>query len=391
VSDVIVRCTARVAQGLKLGRLGDTPQARDDWYLNTITVARRRVVLAVHTDTLFPIVAAGVSLAQLRDLPGWLAGQVAEALADEGLPATQLGSLDTQHALLVRTASKKILGQLNQLALEVEWAVQDNGGWDALELLELNRSLRRSLRGRDGGYVVPLELASQRQVNAAHDALLAQFSSQLHGATAEELHELAGTILGIAADRPPRQAPASASASTASMVEVLHLEAAVEGADPPITRQLEVPSTLTLEQLHHLLQRAFGWLDYHLYRFARGSSIWGGEGTELYLCDFDLAEADPDDPPGRRLRTTRLSTIFNALGDEARYLYDYGDHWELTLTLTGLGEGPSTRAAITGGHGSAPPDDCGGIHNWNDERPTDDKFHVATNSVAVRQLRRRRT
>lgn len=388
---MIVRCTARVAQGLKRGRLGDTPQTRDDWYVHTITVARRRVVLAIHTDTLFPIVAAGASLAQLRDLPGWLAAQVREALADEGLPATRLGSLDTEHALLVRTVSKNILGQLNQLALDVEWAVQDNGGWDGLDMVELNRALRRSLRGRDGGFVVPLELASQRQVNAAHDLLLAQFTSQLHGGTAEELRGLAGTILGIAADRPPNQAGAAARASTASMVEVLHLEASIEGADPPITRQLEVPSTLTLEQLHHLLQRTFGWLDYHLYRFARGSSIWGGEGAELYLCDFDLAEAEPDDPPGTPLRHTRLSTLFHAPGDQVRYLYDYGDHWELTLTLTELGQGPRTRAAITGGKGSAPPDDCGGIHNWNDERPADDTFHVATSSVAVRQLQRRRS
>lgn len=390
MSPVIVRCTARVAQALKLGRLSDTPQSRDDWYVNTVTIARRRVVLAIHADTLFPIVAVGLSLAQLRDLPGWLAAQVSHALEDEGLPTTQLGSLDTQHALLVRTASKRILGHLNQLAMEVEWAVQEHGGWDEVDLLELNRALRRSLRGRDGGYVVPLELASLREVNATHDALLAQFTSHLQGATVDELRGLAGTILGSAADRPNHRAQTASRAPTSPLVDVFHLEASIDGADPPITRQLEIPSKVTLEQLHHLLQRAFGWLDYHLYRFARGSSIWGGEGVQLYLCDFDLAEAELDEPPGTPLRRTRLDTVFHTLGDEVRYLYDYGDHWELTLTLIGHERGSGTRAAVTGGQGIAPPDDCGGIHNWNEERPPDDNLVVASSSVATRSLQRRR-
>ena len=46
---MIVRCTARVAQGLKLGRLGDTPQARDDWYVNTVTVEEIVDTLAPHS------------------------------------------------------------------------------------------------------------------------------------------------------------------------------------------------------------------------------------------------------------------------------------------------------------------------------------------------------
>jgi hypothetical protein len=82
--------------------------------------------------------------------------------------------------------------------------------------------------------------------------------------------------------------------------------------------------------------------------------------------------------------------VFHTLGDEVRYLYDYGDHWELTLTLIGHERGSGTRAAVTGGQGIAPPDDCGGIHNWNEERPPDDNLVVASSSVATRSLQRRR-
>ena len=370
---MIVRCTAKVSQLLKLGRLGDVPSGADDWYVNVVTVARRRVIVAVHADTLFPVVAVGASSAQLRDLPGWLAAQVTAALADEGLPLTQLGSLGGEHAVLARTASKKVLGHLNQIAFEVEHALLSGGGWDGLEVCELNRWLRRSLRSREGTYVVPLELAEQRVVNPANDAFLAQFKAGLQGADPDQLRELTGALLGLA------------GVGAESHAQTALLTASIRDAVPPITRDVEVPVNLTLEQLHHLLQRAFGWTDSHLYLFAVGDNPWEGE---LYLCDFDIDEADDDLPTGAPLRATRVREVFDQVGDELLYLYDYGDHWEVILTLTAWGEGSRDRAANTGGEGQGPPDDCGGIHSWNEERPDHSSFRVATRSVAVRTLQR---
>lgn len=365
-----------MTQALKLGRLGDAPQGRDDWYVNTVTIARRKVVLAVHADTYFPVVAVGVSVSELRDLPSWLARQVEAALADECLPPTRLGSLDVGHALLVRTASKKVLGQLSQLALEVEHVVGVGGGWDGVDMLELNRAMRRSLRGRDGGYVVPLELAEQRVVDPAADALLAEFTTRLHGMSPVELRETTAAVLALVGATDPVAAGA---------VSTLHLTASIDDAVPPITRTLEAPVTLTLEQLHHVLQRAFGWQDSHLYRFAVGDSPWDGE---LFLCDFDVAEADFDSPPGTPMRTVRLGSVFEQVGDRLLYLYDYGDHWQLTLTLEAWSEGPRSRVAITGGVGMGPPDDGGGIHVWNQNRPDERDFVVGTSTLSVRSLKR---
>jgi hypothetical protein len=298
---------------------------------------------------------------------------VTTALADEGLPLTQLGPLGGEHAVLARTASKKILGHLNQIAVEVEHAVLSDGGWDGLNVLELNRWLRRSLRTREGTYVVPLELAEQRVVNPANDAFVAQFKAGLRGADPDQLRELTRALLGLA------------GVGTESHAQTALLTTSIRDAEPPITRDLEVPVSLTLEQLHHLLQRAFGWTDSHLYRFAAGDNPWEGE---LFLCDFDMNEADDDLPGGAPLRATRIREVFDQVGDELLYLYDYGDHWEVTLTLTAWSEGPRDRAAVVGGKGQAPPDDCGGIHTWNEERSDDATFRVATKSLSVRALKR---
>ena len=42
------------------------------------------------------------------------------------------------------------------------------------------------------------------------------------------------------------------------------------GSDPPIWREIEVPTSMTLKQLHAVVQAAMGWEDAHLWEFAVG-------------------------------------------------------------------------------------------------------------------------
>jgi hypothetical protein len=379
---VIIRCTSKVTQLLKLGRLPDTPQDDDDWYVNVATVARRRVVLAVHADTLFPIVAVGASTKDLRDLPAWLACEIEAALRDEGLGEHQLGSLAAEHAVLARTSSRKVLGHLTQLAFDVEYAVTSAGGWDREDLDELNRGLRRHLRSRDKGYFIPLEAARERTVNPRHEALLAQFKAGLVGTSPEELRSLATVLLSAAGAVNARSA-----AQEPSDVTVLQLSASLDDAGPMITRTLEVPADLDLERFHRLLQRAFGWEDYHLYRYARGGSVWDRE-SQLFLCDLDIQESEGHGTP---VRQAKLAQLLTTPGDQLHYLYDYGDSWHVTITLDSVTTGPRDVARIIGGTGTAPPEDVGGIDTWNEVRDQLPGSHVPHEvTINVRTLSRRR-
>ncbi|MGM0366609.1 MAG: plasmid pRiA4b ORF-3 family protein [Actinomycetota bacterium] len=42
---------------------------------------------------------------------------------------------------------------------------------------------------------------------------------------------------------------------------------------PAIWRRLSVPGKITFSQLHQIIQAAFGWLDYHLYKFKVGNTL----------------------------------------------------------------------------------------------------------------------
>ena len=128
--------------------------------------------------------------------------------------------------------------------------------------------------------------------------------------------------------------------------------------DPPIWRRLELSSDLRLDEVHRVLQGAFGWLDMHLHRFALGPSVWD-EDAQLFLCPSDVEEGDDEGVPEQQVR---LGEVIADVGDKLLYVYDYGDEWSLELKLEAvLDRVPdSPRARCVDGGRAGPPEDSGG-------------------------------
>jgi Plasmid pRiA4b ORF-3-like protein len=55
-------------------------------------------------------------------------------------------------------------------------------------------------------------------------------------------------------------------------------------AHPPIWRQIQVRSDITLGKLHRILQAVMGWTDTHLHQFAiRGKQYWIPDEGDMAL------------------------------------------------------------------------------------------------------------
>jgi hypothetical protein len=101
--------------------------------------------------------------------------------------------------------------------------------------------------------------------------------------------------------------------------EIYQIKVTLLGTNPPIWRRLLVPADLTLEQLHHVLQRAMGWEDCHMHEFRIGQQRFG--------------KPDPSEKlfGGSRTASERSAVLFSVLGrvgTKAVYTYDFGDSWE---------------------------------------------------------------
>lgn len=148
---------------------------------------------------------------------------------------------------------------------------------------------------------------------------------------------------------------------------------------PPVWRRLQLPSTLMLDELHDALQVVFEWDDSHLHRFGLGTSAWDHDG-EHFLCPFSVEDGEPEGVPTHEVR---VDEVLAGPGDRLFYTYDFGDSWNHRLVVESVGE-PVEQVRCTGGRGAAPPEDSGGMWDWDASAAP--PFDVAAAQAALERL-----
>ena len=64
-----------------------------------------------------------------------------------------------------------------------------------------------------------------------------------------------------------------------SLNEIATVRIELRRSDPLIWRQVEVPTSITLNVPHDIIQAVMGWFDYHLWEFTIGKQKYGLSGT----------------------------------------------------------------------------------------------------------------
>lgn len=208
-----------------------------------------------------------------------------------------------------------------------------------------------------------------------HAASLRGWADAMANATPAELQEAMQQLLDGAGDatvaslqaRPPSPRRPRRSEPVTYRVRV-----DLSGTRPPLWRRLEVASDLFLDDVHDAIQAAFGWTDTHLHRFSAGSPR-SGRDAEQYLCAFDVDEGDVGVPE----QEVRLDELLVEVGDRLHYTYDYGDDWHHVLTLEAIEprDADTPRAVCTAGRRPDPPEDCGGVHGYEQRVAAGDPAH----------------
>jgi len=128
-------------------------------------------------------------------------------------------------------------------------------------------------------------------------------------------------------------------------VAAFRLKVMLRGVRPPVWRRLVVPASMTLAELHSVLQTAMGWSGGHLHAFDVDGVLYG---------DVE----DVDGPVGNELRV-RLSSVACAVS-RFRYEYDFGDGWEHDVVIEKALTTSVRSPLCVAGRRACPPEDCGG-------------------------------
>lgn len=142
---------------------------------------------------------------------------------------------------------------------------------------------------------------------------------------------------------------------------VHQVKVSLHGAKPAVWRRLEIPSALTLDRVHAVMQTAFGWYDMHLHSFETVCGEFGVPDGEDWTecCD-----------------ETAVSLAQVAAAEKARvsYVYDFGDDWRHNIVVEKIvaAEPGVAYPRCTAGYGEeTPEEDSGGIWAFNAQRAED--------------------
>lgn len=124
--------------------------------------------------------------------------------------------------------------------------------------------------------------------------------------------------------------------------------------NPVIWRVVLVPDTITLVQLHNVIQDAMGWWNSHLHEFDIGGLRYG--------------MIDPEWDDDRALINEARKKLLKVLGHlrQFDYVYDFGDFWQhkIKLERTLPMVKPQRYAVCIAGENACPPEDVGGMPGY---------------------------
>lgn len=123
---------------------------------------------------------------------------------------------------------------------------------------------------------------------------------------------------------------------------------------PPVWRRFLVPNDVTLRRLHNIIQEVGGWRNYHLHQFVIAGTRYGRPdpyGELSYRSDAHV----------------RLNALPLAEGTAFKYVYDFGDHWEIEIQVEKvlpLDSEEQRRVLCLDGARAFPREDSGGVPGY---------------------------
>lgn len=128
---------------------------------------------------------------------------------------------------------------------------------------------------------------------------------------------------------------------------IVRIEIVLVDVEPLVRRVVEVPGETSLAVLHEVVQGAMGWENSRLHGFDI-------DGVRYGLPDPDWDTGTLDEAGAKLLPVL-------AAGDDASYVYDFGDNWHHLLVVDAVtAPEPGVRyPRCVEGQGACPPEDVG--------------------------------
>lgn len=123
----------------------------------------------------------------------------------------------------------------------------------------------------------------------------------------------------------------------------------LNGTQLPVWREVTVPATIGLDDLHEVIQVVMGWEDMHLHFFKKDGVTFESADTSHHDVQNEEEEVE-------------LNQLLKRTNSKLQYVYDFGDDWIHTITLKKILPWDNEDLFVcSDGTGACPMEDCGGL------------------------------
>lgn len=150
----LIHCTQKL-----LKELGNPPLQSPDnepskeglgnWYANLLRIDRRKCILFTNEKTLYSFLIPKVKKENLKNIIDEFLFNLNVNLQAEGFSLEVINRVMQEYTDIgfAKTASRHVLGSMNELTFQYEVIIQDYEGLENVRILEINKEVNRTIMG----------------------------------------------------------------------------------------------------------------------------------------------------------------------------------------------------------------------------------------------------
>jgi hypothetical protein len=340
---MLIQCTKKLLDQLKVKPLS-LPEERKifSWHANLIMVNRRKTVVLVNDQNRYVIVLYGMVAKDFTKINDLIPEAIRRVYREEGIKE-----------------------EVIDFYLEQAGEINYNKTKDSTSVARMNKSVEtvyffNDLLDNENIVQVPICLKAGRFLVGNGNKAYIHPIEELN----KDLEELVGYPI----------------ISTQAVQIKISLN--LESFD--VWRRLVVPTKLSFNQFHKVIQTSFGWKNYHLHEFyiynhlkpilknqewSANHPLYHPNGYKPILnivCDEEAFNYGKEGIPMKHEGGVKLSD-FLPKHKELRYNYDFGDNWQHDITIEKfLDDYDKNYPVCIDGEGNTPPEDVGGEYGYEE-------------------------
>ncbi|RXI96461.1 plasmid pRiA4b ORF-3 family protein [Anaerobacillus alkaliphilus] len=317
---MIIHCTKKLLDELKIKPSIETEEnPLFSWHANILIINRKKTVVFVNDLNRFVVVLYGLKAKELQKLDECFIRGIREVFQAEGIQEEVIEDYlqQVKQVSFAKTKGRTYVARLNRDCEDIQYLLDDI---NANKLIQTRLSkFKNSMLVGDGkgDYYDPNE----------------------------EMYKALAELTGKDVFR----------------LEAVELKITLQLENFNVWRTLVVPTRVTFDQFHKIIQTAFGWRDWHLHEF----SITDKNETVARLVGEDEIRRNPNSHS--ILESEKKLSDFLPPYKTINYIYDFGDGWEHKIELINvIPDNSKNYVECIAGEGATPPEDVGGEYGFKE-------------------------